>query len=461
MKKLFNTRRLKYGSNSLILTISIIGIVILFNIFISGHNVRFDLTKNKLHTLSDKTKQVLDGLEENVEVTGFFKEDSQLLPQIYELLKEYKHETDKLSVSLIDINANPIKAQEYGVTDYGTVVVKSGDKMVQIRRNDFYTIDFTTTESVFAGENKITQAIVDVTSEKQNKAYFVQGHGELSEDSTYWFRNAVKGEGYKVADLNIAQENGIPKDADLLIIAAPQKDFSADELWFLSQYTDNGGRVMFFMRQVENPELMKNVLAYMRSIGVKVNNDIIIDQARNYYNQPLAIIPEYENHTIVSKLRQAGLYVLMPESLSIERSGGADSNIQYESLLVTSEKSWGETDLSNPTLDENDNKGPLTVAAAITKSGRQKPMKAVVVGNAAIATNELITQQGNLDFIINAINFTQDKENLISIRPKNRTMEPLTIQGNHGSFLYGILVGLIPLAIFATGLIIFARRRRR
>lgn len=463
MKKFFNIRRLKYGSNSIILTISVIGIVILLNILLTGHNMRYDMTQNKLHTLSDKTKQVLNGLDEEVDIIGFFKDDSQLLPQIAELVKEYKHESDKLKISLIDINANPVKARENGVTDYGTVVIKSGDKSIKIRRNDFYKVDFRTTEYVFAGEERITQGIVDVTTEEQNKAYFIKGHGELSDDSVYWLKNAIEGEGYKVSNLNIAEENGIPKDADLLIIAGPSKDFNTDELWFLNQYSDNGGRLLFFMRQVKDQSSLDGLLSYTRSIGVNVNNDVVIDRERNYFNDPITIIPNYEIHTIVNKLEQAGLNVVMPGSLSIEKNENLKGNVNYEPLLVTSEKSWGETNITaeNVDLDENDNKGPVTIAAAITKPSSKKDMKAVVIGNVAIATNELINEQGNLDFVINSVNYLQDKENLISIRAKNRMMEPLTIQGNQGSMLYIVLVGLIPILLLLTGFVIFIRRRRR
>ncbi|WP_202710268.1 GldG family protein [Sporosalibacterium faouarense] len=463
MKKLFNMRRLKYGSNSIILTVSIVGIVILFNILISNYNMRIDMTQNKLHTLSDKTKQVLSNLDNDIEIIGFFTDDSDLLPQINELLKEYKHHSDDLTISLLDINSNPVKARQYDVTDYGTVVVKSGDRIVRIRRNDFYQMDFRTTENVFAGEEKITQAIVDVTTEKQNKAYFLQGHGELSGDSIHWFKSSVEGEGYIVDDLNMAQENGIPEDADLLIIPGPTKDFTSDELWYLTQYTDNGGRIMFLMRRVQDQASINGLLGYMRSLGVQVNNDLVIDPERNYFNDPITIIPEYKTQTIVNKLKQAGLYVILTDAISIEKSENIKDNTLYEPLLETSNKAWGETNLTADDInfDENDHEGPLTVAAAITKNGRQKAMKVVVIGNVAIATNELINEQGNMDFIVNAINFTQDKEELISIRTKNRVMEPLTIQGNQGTFLYVVLVGVIPLIIFAAGLIIFIRRRRR
>ncbi len=466
MKKFFNMRRLKYGSNSLVLIISVIGIVILFNIFVYGYNFRIDMTKNKLYTLSDKTDQVLENLEKEVEIIGFFKEDSALLPDIAELLKEYKNKTNNIKYSLIDMDSNPVKARAYEVTDYDTVVFMSGDKIIKIRRNDFYELDYRTVTKVFAGEEKVTQAILDVTLEKQNKAYLLQGHGELAGDNIHWFESAIKGEGYNLEYLNLAQNNGVPEDADLLIIAGPTKDYSLDELWYLTQYTDNGGRILVLMRQFYNENGIVNLSAYIESLGVKVNNDVIIDPERNYFNDPVTIIPQYKDHSIVRKLHENGLYLLMPGSLSIEKSRFVTENDTFEPLLETSSKAWGETNLSDNDieLDENDNKGPLTVAAAITRPVGllgQKQMKAVVIGNTVIATNELINEQGNIDFLVNAINYIQDKEQLISIRPKNRVMEPLTLQGNQGTLLYMIFVVAIPAAVFITGLIIFIRRRRR
>ncbi|RKD32964.1 GldG family protein [Thermohalobacter berrensis] len=462
MKGLFN-KKLKYGTNSIIITILVIALIVFINVVTFNHNFRIDMTKNKVYSLSDQTINVIKKLEKEVEIIGFFKDDSQLLPQIAELLKEYKHESNKIKYSLMDFDANQVEANKYGVTDYDTVVLKSRDKTIVLNKSDFYKVDFRTNTKVFAGEEALTQGILDVTLIEKNNIYLVEGHGELSGDKLYLFTKAIKGEGYNVASLNIAKEKGIPKDADLLIIPAPITDYSSDELFSLQQYVDKGGRVLILMRTLEDQTNIRKFLMFIEGLGIKVDNNIIIDPERNYFGQAETIIPKYTIHPIVNKLKEKGLALIMPYSLSIEKLDNSNYTGQFYPLLETSNSAWGETNLENsePKLDERDKKGPLTIAAVTVKPIKNGETKVAVVGNAAIVTNELINKQGNMDFLINTINFLQDKEELISIRPKEHALEPLDLKGNEGKYLFGIFVIGIPVIIFIIGLVVFLRRRNR
>lgn len=454
-------RRLKYGSNSIVLTISIIGIVIILNVLLFNNNARLDMTKNKLNSLSDQTEKVLSDLDKEVKIIGFFKEDSNLLPDIASLLKEYKHETGKITYSLIDLDANPIEARQYGVTEYDTVVVESGDNTIEIPANNFYQVDFRSAQKVFSGEKILTQGIIDATSETQNKVYMIGGHGELSNDKTHWFRKSIKGEGYKLEDLNIAEANGIPEDTDLLVIPGPTKDYTPDEIYHLIQYAEKGGRILLLMQPFEEKEKISNLAMFVSTLGVDLNSNIAIDAQRNAFQDPFSIIPEYKIHPITNELKEAGLAVIMPFSLGLEQSDNIKKG--FVPMLSTSSNSWGETNFKTkePKFDENDDKGPLTVAAYVEKSGKEKPMKAIVIGNAFIATNEIINLNGNEDLLMNSINYLQDKEDKLSIRPKTRQSEPLTLKGNEGNYLFGILVIGIPAIILIIGMVIFIRRKNR
>ena len=62
------TRNIKYGSNSLIFTVAVIGIIAIINLIISSFHIQWDLTSNKLYTLSEEGKNVLKKLDEDVQI---------------------------------------------------------------------------------------------------------------------------------------------------------------------------------------------------------------------------------------------------------------------------------------------------------------------------------------------------------------------------------------------------------
>lgn len=463
MYKILNKRKIKYGSNSIILTISVIGIIILINLFTFNNSYRIDMTKNKLYSLSEQTIKVISSLDNEVEIIGFFHRDSQLLPEIAELLKEYKHKSNKIKYSLVDLDSNPVRANKYGVTDYDTIVLTSGDKTIQLRRNTFYKTDYRNNTIVFAGEEAITQGIIDVTSERNSKVYFIEGHGEVSGDDVYVFKDSLNKEGYTVEALNIAQKGGIPEDAELLVIISPLKDYNDEELYHLDKYVQRGGRFLFLMDPMKDISNLRRLTMFMSTLGIKLNNDLVVDPERNYFRQLTSIIPRYSLHKIVDQLGQKGLALILPYTMSIDKSESLDKGGSFEELLLTSDKAWGESNIDGKEikLDEKDKKGPLTVAAVVTKPLQKGETKAVVIGNSSIIKNEIISLQGNLDFLINSINYLLGKENLISIRPKESGIESILINGNQGTYLLIIFTFIIPILIFIMGIIVFLRRKNR
>src|SRR5207247_1252383 len=61
-------RQLRYGTNTLVLTLVAVGILGASSYLVVRHTKRIDLTKNKRYSLSDQTKKVLGGLKQDVTI---------------------------------------------------------------------------------------------------------------------------------------------------------------------------------------------------------------------------------------------------------------------------------------------------------------------------------------------------------------------------------------------------------
>ena len=82
----FSKRSSKLGTNTSILTLGVIAILVIVNFLGYQHHKRFDLTTEKLYTLSDQTKKIVGGLKNDVNIVRFAKTPD---PHFDELMTEY------------------------------------------------------------------------------------------------------------------------------------------------------------------------------------------------------------------------------------------------------------------------------------------------------------------------------------------------------------------------------------
>jgi len=144
------------------LTLIVIGILVLVNFISARHYQRFDLTEAKLFTLSDQTIKVLNGIRDEVQVTAFFQEDRPEREEFDDLIESYCLRSDKIKFRFVDPDRNPAIVREYDIKDYGTIVLRSGDRERRITETS---------------EEKLTNALIQIGREGTRVICFLQGHG--------------------------------------------------------------------------------------------------------------------------------------------------------------------------------------------------------------------------------------------------------------------------------------------
>lgn len=459
-----NRTRLKYGTNAFIMTALLLAILILANVIVTQKPIKWDLTKNKQYTLSDQTKQVLKSLKTDVTVYAFFKEGTTSRDMVKSLLDQYRNVSKRIIVHFVDPDKEPAIAQRYGIMDYDTVLFIAGsganEKRQIVNSYDIFGIGSQPNTATFNGEEQFTQAIIDVTQPKKLNAYILQGHDELNSiDYLVTFKNALRGEGYNVEDLNIGQAGGVPKDTDLLVIVNPRRDFSDKEMAALKEYFDKGGKAIIAMGAEYGPLTQKSVNELLSTWGVKFDNDVVVDPGRNYFMDPLSPVPQYKFHTITNKLDLSNLYVVMPMSRSISYPDKPTENITIEQLLSTSDKAWGKTDFNSKdaNFQKGDIKGPLSLGLAISDS--KTGMKIVAIGSSMMFTDKIITLEANRDFLMNSANWLADKTTQISIRPKSLEFNQIFLTGKQAAILFYTTVVTIPLVMWIIGGYMWYRRK--
>ncbi|MBM7582513.1 hypothetical protein JOD02_001370 [Caldicoprobacter guelmensis] len=472
IKESFRSKKFKYGGYATLMVAVVVAIAIIINLIVDQIPWELDLTQNQMYSLSEQTNKVLDNLKQDVKIIALYEtgeEDKTVL----EIIERYQKRSKRISYTVIDPERYPqllTKYEKGGESlNAGSLIVESGDKFKVIDRYDL--VNYTYNEysgqwyaQSLAVEQRLTGAILYVTAEELPVVYTLVGHGEDS--LPYDVRKQLELENYTIEDLNLVTQDSVPEKAHALLVLAPKRDITKEEEERIRKYLENQGRAIFFIQNL-NGEL-PNFESLLKSYGVALQRVLVVegDPNMHYPGNPLYIIPNMESHSILSPLKSGQMYVFAPHSQSIEVLEMKRRTLTIEPLLVTSDKAWAKTNLEAKTIEkeEQDLEGPFNIAVAITdkiyQDNETKETRVLVVANTNILNSRLVSQvPGNVNFLLNSLNWLRDREESISIRPKSLTTPRLRISAYQQLIFSGIVVVLIPLIVLASGLTVWLRRR--
>src|SRR3990170_6832759 len=167
-------RKALVGTNVAVMSIFAAGIFALIGFLNSRHYERFDLTLTGKYSLSQKTKNILKHLDKPVVVTTLFNPGEMFYEQIVDILKEYAYHSDKIRVNSIDPLRNRTRVEELAKRlnlddlQLNTVVFECGEHSKHVLQNEVIEKQY---PFKFKGEEAFTEAILNVTQEKQTAIY--------------------------------------------------------------------------------------------------------------------------------------------------------------------------------------------------------------------------------------------------------------------------------------------------
>jgi ABC-type uncharacterized transport system involved in gliding motility auxiliary subunit len=454
VRVLLTGRQARHGSNSLIIILALIGILVVVNLLVFQNQKQWDWTESKEHTLAPETIDTLSALPAKVTALAFFT-SSYSSTSAEELLMDFRDNSDdKFDYQIIDPESNPAMAQQYNITRDGTLVL-----LLQENKESL----------TYISEQDITSALVRLMNPGERVVYFMTGHGEadISSSDDTGLTSALEileTKNYTVRTLNLRAENKIPADALAIIIAGPTAPISTGEAYFLKTYLDGGGSIILFEQSIfdQEPGLSSDpFMEYLSDAwGVTFNNDLVIDPTSDLPS--FAISYAYADHAITTDL--TGSNTFFPISRSISLTSVSEEIIQ-NALITTVDRAWGETN-EQSIIDgvveyetSIDIPGPILLAAALENSTTGGQL--VVVGDSSFATNGYF-YYGNVDLFANSIDWAVGEQDMISLTTKETTTRSLNPIKNFGWILLGLsFICIIPGIVIAGGVISWIARRAR
>lgn len=464
-----NRIALRGGSYSLVVTVVVLAIMIVVNIFASALPTtltKYDISASKLYSITSNTKAVISALDKDVTIYWIVQADKED-DVIENLLSKYDSLSDHITVVKKNPDVYPTFAKQYTdeTVKNNSLVVECGDRSRFISYDDIYVQESTIysyqNNRSFDGEGAITSAIDYVVSEKLPQLYALEGHGEAELPST--FSEHIEKDNIEVQKLSLLKVDEIPEDADAILIYAPTSDISEEEKDMLAEYVENGGNLMVVAGPTEEYGILENLYSLLSDYGVKANEGIVIEGDREHYafQTPILLLPDLESHEITDPLIEENYYPIMPLSLGLTVEDPYAKGTVTE-LLTTSGSAYSKiAGFDSETYDKEDGDidGPFTIAVSIDGSDGGK---IVWFGSSYFLddTYNAYSSGANVDLAMNAMSSLIGERKALSIRSKSLDYNYLTISDSTSSLLKVLMIGVFPLLYLAVGIVVILVRRR-
>lgn len=428
-------RTARYGGTTIVVTlVFLIALIAIYSI-VKGRNIRLDLTQRDDFSLNDQTRQTIAGLGvepnvPNIKIYAFYgASQAGRRDQDTILFDDYAQTSqNKISYEFVDPDRNPVLAQQFKVERPGQVVVVPLDAQGQPLADQAQLINLATQE-------QLSNTIMRVAASGDFRAYFVATEGglELADtgdngmsnlNDTLTTRLNWKTEEVNLIDLTAPNStinlNDAAIDGQTLVIVGGIKPLPDDQVTFISNFLDNGGKLVMFAAPLNadgSPALAttESLNTYLyNAFGIRFSNSMVLDETQAFQTPFNPVSGEFDSSNYITQpfANTQGAAMVFEQSRFIEVNPTLPANVTISELAKSADTSYAKSDpaiLSGGeeavAQAETDPKGPFVLAAAAENS--QTGARVVVFGSQYIPTNFYAQLRGlnvfNLDVAFSSV----------------------------------------------------------
>ncbi|WP_437604698.1 Gldg family protein [Sorangium sp. So ce834] len=421
----------------------------------------------------DSTKRVAESLTEPLKITAFFPQLNEVGAEVEGYLREVKAASPQITVEMQDRLLVPALAKEAKVTQDGVIVLSRDTSRETLNIGADIKAAGAKLKSLDADFQKALLKVIRA----QRTAYMTVGHGEMNESTNAAegrtaknLRKLLESQNYVVKDLGLAQGLGseIPKDAGVVVVLGPQKEFLPEEVATVKRYADEGGHLLLAL----DPEAKVDLAPLAGAVGltwkpeVLANDRVYVRRRFNESDQAMLVTTRYSSHASVSTLSRHAQQAptIFPGAASLDKADGGDLKIDF---VV---RSLGETFADangNFKFDEGEKRSAYNLAAAVSKElapgggdGKdKKELRAFVVADADVFSDAAFRNEPNIVLALDAFRWLGGEESFAGEITTNEDVRiEHTKEKDQVWFWATILVA--PAMVLGLGLFITRRGRR-
>ena len=509
-------RRRQYRAGFTATIVITVALVILLNVIVGIVADRFpimlDISKDKAFTLSEQSIEIAEQVESEIELVIFadkdtFENPTTEIPEMDTALREFSnalkqynsHSSGKVTYTFIDPSQEPQKFAAYSEYEVqaGDMLFLAGEryKVATVYdgnlSNDLYTLD--TSSYSYDGtyffesnvEKLLASNIYALSSGEDHIIQVLVGH----EEDSYLvdgLKSLYELNGYTFEELTVTGSKDFNADADIMLIPAPEKDYSAEEVRRVQEWVYNKGNygrqlMVFTSPTADCPNLYEFLEVEYQ---ITVTDELIVEtdynRIQNYnYLYTMTDVPTNNYTTAAAGTSKVFTpYVRrLTTTLSSSLEDGSIGN--YAVPLTEYPESAKLAKLESLTATESSRDEEITYAApegdypltgmlvhAIDSYNNDTQMavegRVLVSGCAAIAYSSYLQNSSlnNEELMLGAINEMTGVESTITISSKTISTDTVSFT-NATALIVGIgvfTVGL-PLIVLIICLVVFVRRK--
>jgi len=462
-------------------------IIVVLNLISISLFHRFDLSKNKMYSLSETSKNTIKTLDDRLVVKAYFSEN---LPPEYadarrytkDLLAEYAvYSQGQLKFEFLDPGTeDELKAEaQKNMIQPVQMQINENDKMeireVYMGLAFLYqgkTEIIPLVQKTQGLEYDITSTIKKIISDKQKKIAVFKPE-EVSQDmfgrvrDNYSTFNALITESYAVENSDLTQP--LAEDIDGLVITGLKDSLSFEQLFNLDQFIMRGGSVAFFQDRVrasvQNQQaevIQSNLFDLLSYYGVNIKQNLIgdancgsVNLSRRQGMFTMQTPVKYPFIPIISKFNEEASLVGNIEVMNLVFASEIDKNnipaeIDFTPLMFTSENTKRVTaprfDIAvntymNKELTQMLNEEPAVLAGIYQgkfksffaenldipeKLNESLPTQIIYLADSDILLDDAgAGNKTNMEFVLNTLDTIVGDASLIQLRSRGTEYKPL------------------------------------
>lgn len=479
--------RFNHTIGALVITAVVLVATILLNVVVSLMSdklpgMSIDLTSKGAFQLSETSIKLAQNVKKDLKIT--FLDDKQsyrskassntYYAQVMAIAEEYGKYNNKISAEYISIVDNPNFENKYPqeTLSADNIIVSCGDKYRILDQYDIFNVkSYYSTYSYIASskaEEAFDSAILSVTSTESTKLAIVEDNS--TEDFTY-FKNILEQNNYELVSVKLEQED-IPKDAKMLIVFTPEKDFSKTAAKKIRTYLENNKEYGKNMLYIPSSKTYKtpNLDEVLSDWGITVGDGLAYElesssvYGRNMYD---GILCYMGSNAFTSKFDDNSAPVIS----SYARPITLDSDAETQSLLQYSSKSGVCPSDADDSYDFTGNaKGNIIIAGygvngifANDKKSSDKISTVFVFGSSTMFEKTILASTySDQKYILAMLSESCGRvDQEISVEAKELTQYDVQIDNNSASVIGLVCYVGLPIAVICAGLIVFVKRRNK
>ena len=402
--KIFKNKERKQIFLSALLLVVIIVLYIELNVLISKINLpKLDITEDKVYSISNESKERISKIDKNVKivVVGLEKyKDNVFVNNVMKMIDEFDRSSDKISTEFQDDTSS--ENNPYIIFQTETFARKVWiNELYQYKYSSVYENE----ETLYLVEPMITNSILGVVNEIENKMYICMDKSVYSEKYYLSFVSIASSLGIDTYGLNLAEDMKIPNDCECLVIvpiadraddgSITMSDFSDEERDVIVEYINNGGNILFLQesKTLTNAET-PNLDYIMGLYGINISDGIICQENNNIQDKISYVYPCVELENDILKTVNKDSKICLFDAGAINVNSDESLNVNQQVILKSDNNSFLRKDMNNNKLikteTDTDANGSI-LGVYVEKNVGDNISKAIIYSNSVIATNTPIS----------------------------------------------------------------------